>query len=146
MTDFQIVRTDTLAFPVLALSRDSSVSVHRDAERLSTCNAIAYWRTRYHEDMLIIDSNAAAYRVLSVEPVERITRLRRILLRTFNGRVRVNLELRAEGPPSLDRAKRMAEEWLDRAPYLWEAAEDLDAWKSRVVGCRSMSELIRVFD
>jgi hypothetical protein len=35
---------------------------------------------------------------------------------------------------------------LDKAQEFWEAADDLDEWKRRILACETMADLIAVFE
>ena len=140
------VGPDELTFPVLCLSRDTSIVVAQDAARLKRCNALAFWGNHYFRDLRVIDSKGIAYTVVEAEPERAYSLMARLLARLINGELVVRLRLRSEGSPSLATAKHLAREWLDIAPEFWEASADLDDWKARVMACNDMSELIKVFE
>lgn len=141
-----IVEPSDLTFPVLCLSRDSSVVPARDPEGLCRCNALAFWRNQYYRDLQIFDSTGAAYTVVEAQLPQAMSSTRRLLARLINQSLSVNLRLRSEGPPSLAKAKERVSEWLDKAPEFWEAADDLDEWKRRISACETMADLIAVFE
>ena len=56
---------EALRFPVLCLSRDHSISPVDTLDRLRQCNARAFFENRWFDDLLIIDSDASLFRVVS---------------------------------------------------------------------------------
>jgi len=134
-----------LAYPVLCLALDGSVSVARDVRELSSCNAHAYYRKRYFAGLTVIDSNAASFTVTAAHVDPPLGRLRELVTKLLNRHLLVSLALQPAGPPSLPDAKRRLTEWLDRAPDHWEASEELAVWKRRVSEAKSMSSLIHLF-
>lgn len=64
----QGVTPDELAFPVLCLSRDTSISVADDKAALMRCNALAFFKNRYFDNLLVIDSRRGAFRVTDAQP------------------------------------------------------------------------------
>ena len=135
-----------LAFPVLCLSHDTSIVVARDADELGQCNALAFWGNHYFRDLRVIDSSGITYTVIDAEPETAYSRVAQLFARLTNRTLRVRLRLRADGPASLVIAKRLASEWLDRAPEFWESSAELGEWKARVMACNSVGELIKVFE
>jgi hypothetical protein len=140
------VEPSDLTFPVLCLSRDSSVVPVRDLEDLCRCNALAFWRNQYYRDLRVLDVTGSAYTVVEARLRRPMPSARRFLARLTNQSFSVKLRLRAEGPPSLATAKERVSEWLDKAPEFWEAADDLDEWKRRISTCETMADLIAVFE
>lgn len=134
-----------LAFPVLCLSRDRSIAVAESPERLERCNALAFFRNRYFEDLMVVDSTGRCFRVARAEPVPPLTGLNRTLARALNRRLRVSLALGPAERRSLDEVKALVREWMDRAPDLWEASRDLDEWRAAVAGAATLPALIRLF-
>ena len=141
-----LVEPIDLEFPVLCLSHDTSIVVARDADEMKRCNALAFWGNNYFRDLRVVDSNGIAYTVIDAEPDTAYSRVARLFMRLTNRAVRVRLRLRPDGSPSLAIAKQLASEWLDRAPYFWEASGELSEWKARVMACSTMGELINVFE
>ncbi len=141
-----LVEPKDLTFPVLCLSRDFSVVPARDPEGLCRCNALAFWRNQYYQDLQIFDSTGSAYTVVEAQLRHPMPSARRFLARLINQSLSVELRLRAEGPSSLAEAKERVSEWLDKAPEFWEAADDLDEWKRRILACETMADLIAVFE
>ena len=135
-----------LAYPVLCLARDNSICAVRSADDLRTCNAVAYWGNRYFHDLQILDAVGAPYTVVRSETERRFTPLRRAVARLLNQTLRVTLELRSEGPPSLSSAKARVAAWLERAPEFWEESDDLENWKRRIAECRDMRQLVDLFE
>lgn len=134
-----------LTFPVLCLSRDSSIAVAETSDRLHRCNALAFFANRYYDGLLVIDSTAARFRVVRAEAAPALSAIGRWIARAVNRRLRVELQLEALGPASLDEARRTVLEWLDRAPDFWEASRDLAEWKRLVAGAGSPRALIALF-
>jgi hypothetical protein len=102
-------------FPVLCLSHDNSISVAENLEALGRANALAFFRNRYFNGLIIIDSRAQRFRVVRAEVAPPLSTLARAVVRVLNRRVRVKLHLEAESSMSLDDAKRLVKVWLDRA-------------------------------
>ena len=137
---------EELSFPVLCLSRDTSIVVARDADSLGRCNALAFWKNQYFRELLVIDLTGASFTVVDAETETGYSPVARFLARLTNRELRVRLRLRSEGAPSLATAKRRVGEWLDKAPEFWEASAELSEWKARVTACGSMAQLIEVFE
>ncbi len=135
-----------LAFPVLCLSRDTSIVVARDADELGQCNALAFWGNHHFRDLRVIDSSSIAYTVIDAEPETAYSRVAQLTARLTNRALRVRLRLRADGPAPLAIAKRLASEWLDKAPEFWESSADVSEWKAQVMACCTVGELIKVFE
>ena len=131
-----------MTFPVLCLSRDSSIAVAETSERLRRCNARAFFKNRYYDGLLIVDATPARFRVVRAEVVPPLSAIGRWTARAVNLRLHVELQLEAQGATSLGEAKRSVVEWLDRAPDLWEASRDLDEWKRLVARAGSAKALI----
>lgn len=136
---------EDLDFPVLCLSRDSSVVVAADREALCRCSALALWGNEYYRDLRVFDASATPYSVVAAEPERRFSAVGRLLARLSNREFAVRLRLQQLGPSSVEVAKAHASEWLDRAPEFWEASDDLDVWKRRISSCTTMIELIELF-
>jgi hypothetical protein len=139
------IQPETLKYPVLCLSRDNSVSVTASSEHLRRCNATAWFRNRYFEDLRVVDASATPYRVRSAALVVTLSAWRRILVRLLNRRLVVTLELEVLAPPSLAEAKRTVTAWLHRAPDFWEASRDLPEWEHLVSHAPSMEALCSLF-
>jgi len=140
------VGPEELSFPVLCLSRDTSIIVARDADSLSRCNALAFWVNGYFRELLVIDLTGASFTVVEAETEPGYSPVARFLARLTNRELRVRLRLRCDGTPSLAAAQRLVGEWLDKAPEFWEASAELSEWKARVMACDSMAQLIEVFE
>lgn len=134
-----------LVFPVLCLSRDSSISVAESAERLHRCNALAFFRNRYYDDLVLIDSAARRFRVVRAEVVPPLSTVGRWAARALNRRLLVRVQLEEQGAPSLDEAKRIVIDWLGRAPDFWEASRDIGAWRDLVAGAGTAKSLVTLF-
>jgi hypothetical protein len=132
-------------FPVLCLSQDSSISVAESPERLHRANALAFFRNRYFEDMIVMDSQARQFRVVGADVVPALSVSGRWTARLLNKSLRVNLRLAPQGPGSLDDAKRIVAGWLDRAPDFWEASRDIGEWKDMVARADTARVLIALF-
>ena len=136
---------DQLSFPILCLSRDTSISVAAAPERLTRCNAVAFFKNRYFDDVVILNANAEQFRVVQAEPHPRLTGARRWFTRVFNRSIVVNLQLRREGAPSIDRAKQQVIAWLDKAPDFWEESRDLSEWKLMINDATDIRQVVQLF-
>ncbi|HEU4343107.1 MAG TPA: hypothetical protein VFU31_16260 [Candidatus Binatia bacterium] len=134
-----------LLFPVLCLSQDSSISVAESAERLHRCNALALFKNRYYDNLLVIDSKADRFRVERAEVVPALSAVGRWTARVLNRKLQVELQLEQEGSGSLDDAKRIVSEWLGRAPDFWEASRDIEEWREMVARAGTVGGLIALF-
>jgi hypothetical protein len=137
------VTVNELTFPVLCLSRDSSISVADGKTALTRCNALAFFRNRYFENLLVIDSRAAAFRVTAAAP-EPLSPLRITALRLTNGAMRVTLQLSPE-PMTLAEIRESVLAWLDLAPEFWEESRDMEEWRDVVGAAQSVGDLISLF-
>lgn len=133
------------AFPVLCLSRDDSISVAESMEALSRANALAFFRSRYFHDLIIVDSRAQRFTVVRAEVDPPLSVLTRAVVRVLNRRLRVKLDLEVKGSMALEDAKKLIKVWLDRAPDFWEAGRDLEDWKQAVDSAPSARQLIALF-
>ncbi len=136
---------DQLSFPVLCLSRDTSITTAESPERLQGCNARALFTTRYFEDLIVFDSTGEQYRVLSAEMSPPLTGMRRWLARAFNRSLTVRLELQRENAVSLATAKQHVLIWLKKDPDFWEESRDIDDWERLVDAAKDMRRLIELF-
>jgi hypothetical protein len=132
-----------LAFPVLCLSRDTSISVADDEAALTRCNALAFFRNRYFENLLVIDSRAAAFRVTAASP-EPLSPIRSTALRLTNGVMRVTFQLSPE-PMTFAEIRKAVLAWLDLTPEFWEESRDMEEWRDAVGAARSVGDLISLF-
>jgi hypothetical protein len=132
-----------LAFPVLCLSHDTSISVAEDAAALTRCNALAFFRNRYFENLLVIDSRGAAFRVTAAVP-EPLSTIRYTALRLTNGAMRATLQLSPE-PMTLAEIRKSVLAWLNLAPEFWEASRDMNDWRAAVGAAHSVNELVSLF-
>jgi hypothetical protein len=132
-------------FPVLCLSQDGSIAVADSAERLRRCNALAFFKNGYYDDLVVIDSRTNRFRVARVRVVPALSTVGRWFARVLNRRLQVELQLEATGSGSLDDAKQIVTEWLAREPDLWEASRDLDEWRAMVARAGTASALIALF-
>lgn len=139
------VNTTALTFPVLCLSQDSSISVAESAERLHRCSALAFFKNRYYDNLVVIDSKASRFRVVRAEVVPALSTIGRWTARAFNRWLQVELHFEAQGSGSLDDAKRMVNEWLRRAPHFWEESRDIEEWRDMVVRASTAKGLIALF-
>lgn len=139
------ITTADLAFPVLCLARDSSISVAHRPEDLAQCNALAFYRNRYFDQLHVIDSNAAPYVVTQARLDRQQGGVRRFLARLLNRRLIVVLRLAPAGPPSLADAKTHLISWVDREPSFWEASRDLEEWRRLIRSAPDIAALVRLF-
>jgi len=138
-------KNDHPVFPVLCLSHDSSISVADSPERLQRSNALAVFKNRYYDDLIIIDAEANRFRVVRAEVVPPLSAVGRWTARVFNRRLRVELELEEQESGSLEAAQRVVIEWLGRAPDFWEASRDLAEWKALVPRASTVKALVALF-
>jgi len=68
---------------------------------LGRCNARAFWRNRYYEDLWVYDCAGGAFRVRSARPVQPVGAVRRVVARLLNRRLNVQIELEDLRPCSL---------------------------------------------
>jgi len=137
---------ESLDYPALCFSRDRSLVVARDASDLTRCNAVAFWKNRYFEDLLIVDAAGRRFRVESAQPDPEVGAMDQYVARLLNRRFRVNLRLRPEGRMALIEIKRTAIEWIEKAPDFWSASRELSEWSRQITSCRSVVGLARLFD
>jgi hypothetical protein len=140
-----LTRPDELEYPFICFSRDNSVSVASSPAEFHSCNALAWFRNRYFDDLLVFDAAAAPYRVRSARLATPLHGWRRLLARARNRELVVVLELEYLGEASLDRAKQTAIDWLHRAPDFWEAAYDISEWERIVSQAPNMEALCAAF-
>ena len=134
-----------LSFPVLCLSRDTSILVIAGPEQLQRCNALAFFKTRYFDDLLIFDSSCAHYRVVRCELVTPLTGIRKWLIRALNRPLTVELTLQTERQASLSTAKEHVLVWLKKAPGFWQESRDMADWERLVKAAPDMRRLIQLF-
>ena len=140
-----VVTTAALKFPVMCLSRDHSITVIEGAVRLHQCNALAFFKNRYHESLVIIDAEGRRFRVVRAEVVPALSTPGRWIARALNRRLHVELQLEAEGSGSLEDAKRLVNDWLGRAVDFWEASRSIEEWRDLVARASTARELIALF-
>ncbi len=136
---------NSLVSPVLCLARDDSISVARTATELRACNAVAWFRNRYFDDLRLFDAAGRSYRVSSAELVQPLHGWRRIAARILNKNLTVLLEVESLRGSSLDAAKLATIEWIHRAPEFWEAAFDLPELEALVRGSPDLETLCAIF-
>jgi hypothetical protein len=145
MTTREEYLVDRLSFPALCLARDTSISVAESPDGLRRCNALAFFKNRYFDDLIIFDSSAARYRVASATPAEPLTRTKKWFVRALNRRLTVQLSLSRDADASLDTAKDCVLAWLKKDPGFWEASRELSEWERMVKAAPDMARLIRLF-
>jgi hypothetical protein len=114
-------------------------------EALSRANALAFFRNRYFDDLIIFDSHAQAFKVVRAEVVPPLSRVARAVVRALNRRLRVTLYLEIQQSMSLDDAKKLVKAWLERAPDSWEASRDIEEWRRAVDSADTARGLIMLF-
>lgn len=112
---------------------------------LRQCNALAFFKNRYFEDLIILDSSAAQYRVASATPAEPLIGMKKLFVRVLNRRLTVQLRLTREAGASLEAAKDHVLAWLRKDPDFWEASRELPEWERAVKAAPDMGRLIRLF-
>jgi hypothetical protein len=135
---------ETLHYPVLCLSRDTSISVRPDPGALCRCNAKALWGNRYFEGLLVFDSSARRYRVTDASPAVPVSAVRQGLMRLLNQSVPVRLSMEEIGPPSLEQVKERVLESIDGDPEFWEAGGELAELKSRIARASGVPQLAAI--
>lgn len=136
---------DRLSYPVLCLSRDTSISVAETEERLEQCNARAFFTNRYFDDLILLDANAQVFMVVASQPAQPLTGVSLWWARIRNAKFAVRLQLEKTAPASLEAAKERVVIWLEKSPEFWEASRDLDEWKRLVRNARDMRQLVALF-
>lgn len=134
-----------IKFPVICLSRDNAISPCEDAARLGRCNALAYFKNRYFEDLLIIDADFAQFRVNKAELFPELGPVQRVIARLINRKLRVRLDMEKIATPNADDAKAKISAWFDREPQFWEETAGVAAWKRRVERAPNMHALTKLF-
>jgi len=140
-----LAKPEALEYPALCCSRDNSVVAVESAGALCSCNARAWFRNRYFDDLLLFDARATPYRVVEAELASPLGRWKRLLARLLNRRLVVVLELERLGEPSLSQAKQTAIQWLHRAPDFWEPSYDLPEWEHLISNAQAMESLCAAF-
>lgn len=138
-------RADELSFPVLCLSRDTSIAVAESSERLQRCNALAFFKSRYFDDLIIFDSNGAQYRVVKVAAAKPLTGIKKWLIRALNRHLFVQLTLEQERAPSLATPKEHVLMWLKKDPDFWEESRPIAEWERIVKAAPDVAGLIKLF-
>jgi len=134
----------SLPYPVLCLARDNSVSVAWTPTELQACNAVAWFRNRYFDDLRLFDAVGSSYRVSSAELAEPLRAWRRVVVRFLNQNLAVVLEVESLSSPSLEAAKQATIEWIHRAPEFWEAAYNLHELEALVQQSPDMETLCAI--
>lgn len=145
MTSREECLVDELAFPVLCLARDTSIVVAQSADHIRRCNAVAFFKNRYFDELIVFDSSGAQYRVVKATLAEPVTGVKRLLVRAFNGRLTVDLRLQREAAASLETAKDRVVAWIRKDPDFWEASRELSEWERMVKTAPDMRQLITLF-
>ncbi len=136
---------DQLTYPVLCLARDGSISVATSADELCRCNALAWFRNRYFDDLRLFDATATPHRVVTALLATPLRGWRLLAARVANRQLLVVLDLERVGSPSLADAQATAIEWLRRAPDFWQESYELPEWERFVSEARTMEALCAVF-
>jgi hypothetical protein len=113
--------------------------------QLCQCNATAWFRNRYFEDLLVIDAAAKPYRVRTAELARPLRGWRSVLARSINQNLSVVLEMERDGEASVAAAKETAVEWIHREPEFWESSFALSEWERRVSSTSDMNGLTDLF-
>ena len=132
-----------LAFPVLCLARDSSITVADCRTALTRCNALAFFKNRYFDNLLVIDSRGATFRVTPAD-YKQLSTVGHVVLCLTNGQMDVNLQLSPQRM-SFAEVQESVLAWLDLAPEFWEASRDIKEWRDAVREAQSVSDLILLF-
>jgi hypothetical protein len=136
------VGADDLAFPVLAVGRQMTVMVFKDASSLQTANALAIRRGVF-QDLLVIDRNGRSYSVSTARVVGPATRF--FGFRFMKPRLlRVALQLCPTTIVTLADTQEKVVAAMNEAPELWDATWDRD-WRSLQAGVRSTTTFPELF-
>ena len=145
--DLSELAPSDLAYPVLCLSHDGSISVVREAAALGRCSAHALWRTRYYDKLRVFDADARSFVVRSATPVRAYSAPARWIAGVTNARVEVELRLAPTGESSLAEAKRLVLASLARNSDLWEAdGTTADDRRRRIDAAQSVVSIMREVD
>lgn len=136
-----MTQPEDLRYPVICFARDDAISVVNSPGELHSCNAVAWFRNRYFEDLRVIDAVATPFRVQSATLARPLYDWRRILARTTNKNLLIVRDLESLGEASLAEAKQTAIEWLQRAPEFGESAFALPEWE-RLISQASSTEIL----
>lgn len=131
--------TNGLLFPVLPIATDGSLRTVDTKEGLETCNNMAM-RNGYYNEMLIVDSNGAKYRVAAAERGEYVSSWR-----PFRGRLlRVHLHLNQEGVATLLDVQNMVCTSIEAHRDFWAELDEIENIIAIVRATKSIPELMRV--
>ena len=145
MTTREECLVDRPSFPCLCLARDTSIIAVESPDKLCRCSALAFFKSRYYEDLIVFDSSAVEYRVATAALAEPLTGMKKWFVRAFNARLTVQLCFRREAAASLDAAKDRVLAWLRKDPDFWEAGREMSEWESMVKTAPDMGRLITLF-
>lgn len=141
-----VVIPENLDYPVICFAQDTSVVVARDVIDITRCNATAFWKNRYFENLLVVDAAGRAFRVESAHPDPDVSFADQFVARFLNRRFRVSFRLNPEGRMSLAEIKRTLIAWIEKAPHQWTESRDVGEWKRVIASSRSVVGLARLLD
>lgn len=133
-------------YPVLALSRDGSITPVERPEHLGRCNARAFWRNGYYDRLILIDSAWNIWRATGAELSMPLGLIRRAVARVTNARLDVIVALELEeSAVEPDMARDLVGDWLETNTVFWEASADLEEWRASIESCSTLEELATLF-
>jgi hypothetical protein len=127
-----------LEFPVIALSRDGTILIARERERLTTCSPHAL-RT-YFDNLKIVALDGRRFTVKSARRISTKKRWwqRPILFLTL---LKVELDFTEEGTAALDDVKKILLRAFKTDPYNWKEPLSYREFADQVNNCGSFHEL-----
>ena len=133
-----------LRFPVIALSRDTSILTVNDWPTLTSCSAYA-WHRGYFTNLQVIDSALRRFAVHKGEVLGGARALRIALGFVWHVHVRVDLSFSPPTQLTLEQATHAVIRGVNQNRSFWEESGPIEAFSSRLSKASSFDELASPF-
>ncbi|MEJ0027166.1 MAG: hypothetical protein WDN01_14150 [Rhizomicrobium sp.] len=133
-----------IGFPILCLDIKGTVLVQRTKDDLETCTSNGL-SNGYYSNLTLIDSSKKKWTVIDAVKIGNVGGLWGWRLPFFSRLIHVRLSISPQGVLTLEAIKQLVIAQFEKLPHLWEASDDLDTWKSRVMNATTFEELLELF-
>ena len=134
-----------MRFPAISITQIGVITTHADRTSLEV-GRVKMLRRGWYDGMLIVDSEGRAFRVTYATHLGGYGPLLGFSL-TYSRRIRLGLELKAEGTLDLADMKDAICKAMQRDPHMWEAdisENGVLGWQAKVQQATNITEIIKL--
>jgi hypothetical protein len=138
----------SVAYPALCVPRDFGVYLVRDLRQLRRCRAQLFWRYHHYEGLRIFDSDEKAFEVTAASVAMPKSELGRLLARTFDLSVTVDVEISPIGRASVSDVVAAVQKAIEVDAESFEelSARSVAWWRTALANASSVKGVIAAFD